>query len=237
MSHNTSLISIILPTYNEKHNIVPLVQDIHKYLHKYPHEIIVIDDNSPDKTARMAEELTVKIHNLRVYIRKKSPGLALSILDGIKKSKGTYIIIMDTDFNHDPKDLTRFLDSKDSFDIVVGSRYRKGGGMQNKIRYLLSYIYNICIRLILGLKTTDNLSGFFLIRKSTLALFDVDRIFIGYGDYFIRLLKAADKKNIRIVEIPIYYKNRKTGQSKSRFLRMFLDYSKTVIDILIERPI
>jgi len=105
-----------------------------------------------------------------LFIRKKDKGLANSIRDGIEASRGQYIIIMDTDFNHNPKDIPLLLKYKAEFDVVVGSRYIKDGGMENKKRYLLSLFYNMTIRFILKLPTRDNLSGFFIIKRKTRGL-------------------------------------------------------------------
>lgn len=226
------MISIILPTFNEAENIVHLIKEISIHLKKYAFEILVIDDNSPDKTAQIVNQKFGKQSRVKVYIRKKDPGLAKSVLFGIRKSKGNHLIVMDTDFNHNPADLPRLLKHKETFDLVVGSRYITGGGMENRLRYILSLLYNSAIQKILLLTTHDNLSGFFLIKKGCLVKLNLQNIFRGYGDYFIRFLKAAHRHKLQIKEIPVYYKNRVAGQSKSKFIPMFIDYSKTVINIL-----
>ena len=225
-------LSIILPTYNESENILLLIQAIKKVLKKNNFEILVVDDDSPDRTGYLVQKKYALKKNIRALIRKKDHGLAASILAGIKKSNGSHIIVMDTDFNHDPKILSLFISQKNSYDLLIGSRYINGGGMENRMRYYLSFIYNVIIKLLLGLKTHDNLSGFFLIEKSHLSKMNLERIFKGYGDYFIRFLKVSDTNGLRIKEIPVYYKNRVAGESKSKFVSMFLSYSQTVMEIL-----
>lgn len=232
MIEELKLISVILPTYNEAGNIIRLIKQISNQLKSYSFEILVVDDDSSDKTAQLVKDKFSKIKRVKVFIRKKDRGLARSILFGIGKSRGTFIIVMDTDFNHDPADLPRLLQHRNNYDLVIGSRYISGGGMEDKLRYVLSYLYNLTIQKVLSLTTHDNLSGFFLIKKPGLEQLDNQNIFRGYGDYFIRLLKAAHQKHLRIKEIPVYYKNRFAGQSKSQFIPMFFEYSKTVIDIL-----
>lgn len=235
MPDSQDLISVILPTYNEAGNITALINEIKKYLKKWHYEILVIDDDSPDDTGRFVKKKFGKNKKIRLYIRKKDKGLSYAIRFGIEKAEGNLIIVMDTDFNHNPKDLPRLINATYNFDLVTGSRYIKGGGMENRMRYVLSYVYNMIIRFILRLETYDNLSGFFIIKKKVLIKFNFDQIFYGYGDYFIRLLHQAQKNKLAIHEIPVFYKNRISGLSKSRFFSMFIQYSKTVADLLIQK--
>lgn len=230
-----NFLSIILPTYNERRNIVPLVKHISKYVKSLPFEIIIVDDDSPDKTAFTVLKNFANDSRVKLFIKKEDKGLAYAISYGLKKAHGEFIIVMDTDFNHNPADLPKLLRLRDKFDMIIGSRYIPGGGMEDKLRYILSYIYNFTIRKILHLTTHDNLSGFFLIHAKHIKKFDSEKIFSGYGDYFIRLLTAAHEQNLLLAEIPVFYQNRRTGQSKSKFLPMFIDYSKTVIDILLKK--
>lgn len=223
-------ISVILPTYNEAGNIIDLIITIKKYLKKINHEIIVVDDNSTDQTGYLTKKNFSKDRNVRIFIRKKR-GLATAILYGFKKARGLNIAVMDTDFNHDPKELRLMFNQIKKADLVVGSRYVAGGGMQNPLRHYFSSIYNRLIRIILQLPIHDNLSGFFMIKREKLLKFIKEDIFRGYGDYFIRFINSANNKKLKIIEIPVYYKNRESGQSKSQLLRMVIDYSKTVFDI------
>lgn len=232
MPQANSLISIVLPTYNEVGNIVALIKQIQCYLGNHQYEIIIVDDDSPDGTAQEVIKNFKGSKNVRLFVKKDDKGLAQAIRFGIEKSNGHYILVMDTDFNHDPKVIPSMLKLKDEYDLIVGSRYVEGGGMENNLRYVLSLIYNSVIRLILRLETHDNLSGFFFIKRSKLSQFDYDEIFFGYGEYFIRLLYFAKKNHFMICEIPVFYKNRISGQSKSNFFSMLIDYSKTVFNIL-----
>lgn len=225
-------LSIILPTYNEAGNIVRLIKKIKPLVKKYSHEILVIDDNSPDRTAKITSDLFSSDRSVHIYIRRKDKGLAKAVKFGIKKAQGNYVLVMDTDFNHNPETIPHFLAARNSCDLIVGSRYISGGGMEDRTRYVLSYLYNIFIQTILSLPTHDNLSGFFLIKKSFLKDISLDIIFVGYGDYFIRLLHQAHKNQLKIKEIPVFYKNRTAGVSKSQFIPMFADYTKTILDIL-----
>lgn len=226
-------ISVVLPTYNEVGNIVPLVKQICHNLLNYQYEVIIVDDDSPDGTGRIVKKHFDSDKKIKLFVKKKDKGLAKAIRSGIEKSRGDFILVMDTDFNHNPDDILKMLSIKEKYDLVIGSRYIEGGGMEDRWRFLLSYLYNLCLKIILNHKVHDNLSGFFLIKKRALKKFNYDAIFYGYGDYFIRLLHHAQKNNLHIKEIPVYYKNRIAGQSKSKFFSMFVDYSKTVWEILL----
>ena len=136
---------------------------------------------------------------------------------------------MDTDFSHDPKELPNFIKLSGDFDIVSGSRFRKGGGMENQLRYFASWCFSWFIKILLGTRHQDTLAGFFIIKRSKLEELDQEKIFWGYGDYFFRLLHFAQQKNISSIEIPVMYITRRKGKSKSRFIPLFLSYLSAVI--------
>ena len=224
------MISVVLPTYNEAENIIPLIKQIQNNLKGNKFEIIVVDDNSPDQTGMIARNIFKGNEKIKIYTRKER-GLAGAVLWGLKKAKGPVCAVMDTDFNHDPKNLPIMIRELSRSDLVVGSRYVSGGGMENRIRNFVSKIYNRMIMFMLHISTSDNLSGFFLIRKDKLrTLMNID-IFQGYGDYFIRFLYAAEKDGLQIKEVPVFYKNRIVGESKTRFFKIFFDYSRTVVQL------
>ncbi|OGD63389.1 hypothetical protein A2160_02825 [Candidatus Beckwithbacteria bacterium RBG_13_42_9] len=163
-------ISVILPTYNESHNIINLVQAILKTLSKNV-ECLIIDDDSPDGTGKLVKEKFLNNKKVRCFIRKGKRDLGKAIAYGLSQVKGDMIIIMDSDFNHQPKYLPKFVEKINNYDIICGSRYIKGGGMPgNHLRLIGSYIFNCFIRLTLGMHLTDNLSGFLAFRRSVLGL-------------------------------------------------------------------
>ena len=230
MSKFNYQLSVILPTFNESENIIPLIRQLLGKLNRINFQIIIVDDNSPDNTGKIVLNKFSKNKNVGVFIRNEK-GLASAILYGLKKAKGNYVAVMDTDFNHDPKELLIMLSNINKCDMVVGSRYVREGGMEDKIRNMLSLIYNRIIQKILRLPTHDNLSGFFMIKNEKLKNFLTDDIFYGYGDYFIRLLFQINQKGLKIREIPVFYKNRIYGESKTKFFSIFTDYTKTVIEL------
>lgn len=218
--------SVVLPTYNESGNIIGLIEEIKKELtaKRISHEVVVVDDDSPDKTGLLVQKYFAKIPDVRVIVRKNNRGLASAIRRGIEQSVGDIIVVMDTDFNHEPKLIPRLVEKCSKYDMVVGSRFIKGGGMTNKTRETLSWLFNILIRMILGSPLHDNLSGFFAIKAKELGKINFDQVFWGYGDYFIRLIYFIKKQDNTFFEVPSYYREREYGSSKSQFLQMFKDY-------------
>ena len=227
-------ISVILPTYNEAGHIVELIKEICLVIEgaAFVPEIILVDDNSPDGTAGTVREFFKDDCRIKVYVREKERGLASAIKFGIEKAAKENLVFMDSDFNHDPRIIPVLIKQLASFDIVVGSRFVAGGGMKgSQFRYWGSYLFNVFIKLILRIKTNDNLSGFFVISKQLIKSFNLEQIFKGYGDYFIRFLEQAGKRGLSIIEIPTVYQERPSGKSKTNFLWHLLRYTKTVFQL------
>ena len=217
-------ISIILPTYNEKENIVRLVETIKKLNIEQTFEILIIDDNSPDGTYQFSKDKFSNDNNVKIVLRKNIRGLAFSIKEGIEKSLGDHVIVMDTDFTHDPILIKKMISLRSQYEIISGSRYVTGGFMENQLHGKLSYYYNLMLKFILKTKINDNLGGYFLIKRDLLNQLEFDKIFYGYGDYFFRLLYFSKNKTAKIIEIPAVYKQRIYGKSKSNFLAMLFKY-------------
>ncbi len=226
-------VSVILPTYNEKGNIIELVDEIMVLLSamNVEKEIIVVDDNSPDNTGKLVQDSFFEDESVKVFIRIEERGLATAIRYGIEKSSGDIIVVMDTDFNHEPKMLPQMVKFLEYYDIIVGSRFTMGGGMYNSFRYILSYFFNFFVRIALGTRLQDNLSGFFSIRREVLFALEFDKIFWGYGDYFFRLLFYAEKLGANILDIPVVYQERKTGESKTQLLPLIIQYTTALIKL------
>jgi dolichol-phosphate mannosyltransferase len=224
-------LSIVLPTYNERDNIVMLVAELLR-IGGGDVEVIVVDDDSPDGTAAVVSEKFAGNDGVRVIVRKSDRGLAKSIRTGIEAARGDAVLVMDTDFNHDPSMLPLMRDLLGHFDIVVGSRFIVGGGMEDVFRYYCSWLYNVGLRTALGTRIQDNLSGFFGMRLERLRELDADAIFYGYGDYFFRLLHQATAKGMAMIEVPVFYRLRPAGESKTRYVKIFSDYSIALLRLL-----
>lgn len=230
------MISVILPTYNEKDSIIDLIEKIKRIssANEIDCEIIVVDDDSPDGTSQLVRKNFTGNNKVKLIVREKERGLATAIKTGLLKACGEIVVLMDTDFNHDPHDIPRLLVHCKDFDFVVGSRYVPGGGMlTSKFRFIASYLFNLFIRVILLVPIKDNLSGFLVFRKEIIKEFDLDKIFYGYGDYCIRLLYLARKKGFKIKEVPVIYKFRHGGESKTRFTKHFAEYILTVLRLRV----
>lgn len=243
--------SIILPTYNERDNICDLITAIRKEVVNtgWHYEVLVVDDNSPDGTAEVIRshfQLDAHDHaplpgagetqgRIRLIVRHKDKGLANSIRTGLEEANGRTLVVMDTDFNHDPAMIPQMVDLLRYYDLVIGSRFVMRGGMEDQLRYRLSMLYNYFIRFLFHTQIQDNLSGFFAVRRSRLfEQYDkFDQVFYGYGDYFIRLLLIAWNSNWKILEVPVYYILRRHGDSKTGFWSIFKQYTSALLALRI----
>jgi dolichol-phosphate mannosyltransferase len=221
--------SIILPTYNEKENIGLLIKSIEKAVSS-DYEIIVVDDNSPDGTAKKVAELAKTNERIRLILRMNERGLASAIGRGFSEAYGDILIAMDTDLSHPPDIINKLLKEIHNFDIVVASRYVKGGLMYSSIKkqVYLSKIINHFIRIALGLKIHDVTGGYFAIRKSVLQKINPKLVFRYYGDYFFEMVYYLQKQNIRFKEIPFTYSPRRHGTSKTKIISGGLLYLREV---------
>ncbi|WP_141384032.1 glycosyltransferase [Nitrobacter winogradskyi] len=232
-------VSVILPTFQERENIVPLVRELRQEFNRVGarYEILVVDDRSPDGTANAARAAFADDDGVIVIERLANPGLALSIREGIEKSHGAVILVMDTDFNHQPRDAVLISQVARLVDLGIGSRFIFGGGMTNRLRYFLSYLYNIFMRISLGTRIDDNLSGLFAIQRTALFKLDFDKIFWGYGDYFFRLLLLSQRERMTHVQVPVFYGERTAGDSKTRFMSIFMRYTREVARLIYLRAV
>ncbi len=232
----TAKTSVILPTYKEKDNIVELVQAIHDYLaaEGFNYEVVVVDDNSPDGTADVVRTAFGDDARVKLLVRTGERGLASALRYGAEHSDGEVLVFMDTDFNHDPAMIPQLVKFLEYYDVVVGSRFVMRGGMEDSARYVFSFVYNLGLRFLFGTQVWDNLSGFFAIYRDKLLELDLDQIFYGYGDYFIRLLMVGWRRGWRMLEIPVFYRLRAHGHSKTQFLSIFTQYSIAILKLRIK---
>ena len=210
---------VIIPTYNEIENInliIPAVLELETNFH-----VLIVDDDSPDGTADEVKNWQLKYPNkVHMLQRKGKLGLGTAYIAGFKFAldKGyEYIFEMDADFSHNPKDLLRlFKACQDGADISIGSRYVKGGGLENwpLDRKLLSYGASIYVRSITWMMIKDPTAGFVCYTNKVLSTFDLNKIrFIGYA-FQIEMKYSARKNGFKLVEVPITFKDRELGHSK-----------------------
>ena len=216
------MISIILPTYNEKYNLELLVKKILKVLNRenIQGNVIIVDDNSPDGTGHIAKKLSITHSNRIIYIsRKIKQGLGSAYIMGFKKalSLGSkYIFEMDADLSHSPEDITKFLKKIKKYDLVLGSRYIKKGQIENWNinRKLISKGGTIYAKTILGLSINDLTSGFKCFKREILESIDLNNIQSDGYSFQIELTYKAAQKGFKIKEIPITFSERRSGTSK-----------------------
>jgi len=204
------MLSIVIPTYNEKKNIEKLIPQIHRILSKesIKYEIIIVDDNSPDKTAEAAKKLGKK-YPVKVIKRKGKLGLSSAVVAGFKKALGDFLGVMDADLSHPVDKLPEMFKELKTHDMVVGSRYVKGGDIENWPikRKIISKGATLLAKPVTKMK--DPMSGFFMIKRSVLKIGKLNP-----RGYKIAL-EVYVKSNVRIFkEVPIIFKDREEGTSK-----------------------
>jgi dolichol-phosphate mannosyltransferase len=205
-------VSIILPTYNEEENTEKLVRALETELKDIDFEIIIVDDDSKDKTPEIMDKLAgERIIALHRYGER---GLLSAFLDGIFISNGKYIVTMDSDFSHPPEIITKMWEYRKDHDIVSGSRFVKGGDMK---AFLLrkggSILINKTCASIMGIDLKDLTGNFHLINKKKFNQIEFKYRAL-FGEFDFELLYRATKLGFKIKEIPFIYKFRSEGSSK-----------------------
>ncbi len=206
-------ISIVAPTYNESGNIRNLLQSVSKILEGYDYEIIIVDDNSPDGTAGIVRKIVAESNRIRLVVRSGKLGLGSAILEGFSIAKGNYLLMIDADLSHRPEDIKRLVDNRKGADIIIGSRYIKGGkivGWPVK-RKIISKVAILFVKILFNLSVKDPVSGFVLYKKETFEHLDGKLKPIGYK---LLLEVLAKSPGLTITEIPITFIDRKAGKSK-----------------------
>ena len=207
---------VFTATYNEAQNIKKLISLIYKNFPKA--DILVIDDNSPDLTYKLLKKLKKKYKNLKIKLRDKKYGLDSAhkfAYDFAKKNGYVKLITMDADLSHNPIEIKKIVRLLDKSEFVIGSRYIKGGKCELPLlRYLISFFGNKFIKFFLGIKCnefTSSYRGFNLIKLKNFSLKKIKSK--GYS-FFMETVYLINKKNFKITEIPIKFKNRIYGKSK-----------------------
>ena len=210
---------IILPTYNEKENIIPLVEEIFSLVPEI--NILVVDDNSPDGTAAAVENLMAKYQNLLLLKRPLNVGFGGAYISGFKKLLSDYpdvenIFMMDADFSHNPNYLPEMLAESPNYGLVIGSRYIKGGGIAQweLWRKILSAGGNFYVRTLLGKHINDWTGGFNCIKADYLRKIDLDKIDLSGYAFIMGIKHFLVKAGANTKEIPIIFEARRGGESK-----------------------
>jgi dolichol-phosphate mannosyltransferase len=186
-------------------------------------QLLVVDDDSPDGTGRIADELAQERYPGRVHVihRKGKLGLGTAYITGFTRAMelgADYVVQMDADFSHSPSYISQMLEKIKDYDVVVGSRYVGGGELDERWswwRWLLSWWANVVwARVILGVRTKDATAGFKCWRRTALQRIGLERITSNGYVFQVEMAYVSEKLNFRILEIPIYFEDRRIGQSK-----------------------
>lgn len=227
MRYGIAMLSLILPTYNEAENLPELLPNIEKVLKNVPHEIIVVDDDSPDGTWRIAQELGQKREDVHVIRRVGRRGLSSAVIEGFLSAKGDVFMVMDADGQHDMHLLPKLYDTvQQNGGIAIGSRYVDGGsvGEWDERRHMLSRIATQLAIKLCKVKVSDPMSGFFAVRRQ---LFQGIANHLNPKGFKILLdLLVHVPSNTVVTELPFVFSTRLHGESKlSRRVQIeFLEY-------------
>ena len=207
--------SLIIPTYNERENLHELISSVTNILNKLKikYEIIIADDNSPDQTWKVAIELSKDFPSIKVIRRFRNRGLTPSVLEGMESAVGNILGVMDADLQHDISVLPQMLEECKSHDLVIGSRYTDSNTKNSLsfLRKLLSKSGTFFARILLGLKISDPLSGYFLVKRDVFKELSSD---INAKGFKILLQILGRNNNLKIKEIPYSFSERKKGNTK-----------------------
>ena len=209
--------AVIIPTYNEKENIVLLVEKIVAL--DLGSQVIVVDDNSPDGTGRLADQLATQYTGVSVIHRPGKLGLGTAHIAGMKAALDSgveTILTMDADFSHHPRYIPDLLAALERFDLVIGSRYVPGGGTRycTVPRKALSRGANLFARMVLGLGAGDGTAGFRGYRREVLESIALDEIVSNGYSFLIEMLYRCQRQGWSVGEVPIVFENRQRGASK-----------------------
>lgn len=213
---------VVIPTYNEADNLPAITAELLQ-LGVPDLQLLVVDDDSPDGTGQVADELAQQRYPGRVHVihRTGKLGLGTAYVTGFSKALdlgADYVLQMDADFSHSPKYILEMLEKIKDYDVVVGSRYVGGGELDERWswwRWFLSWWANVVwARVILGVRTKDATAGFKCWRRSALQRIGLERITSNGYVFQVEMAYVSEKLNFRILEIPIYFEDRRIGQSK-----------------------
>ena len=231
-------VSVVLPTYDERENIGPLIEGILAHVQR-PVEIVVVDDDSPDGTWQVVEAMASQEPRIRLLRRTDERGLTSALMTGIRLARGEVIAWMDCDLSMPPEVLPSLLAATDDVDIAVGSRYVPGGADSGRslVGQIFSRTINLMASLFLGWEIKDYTSGFMAVHRH---VFDRITLRGDYGEYCIDLLARARRLGFTIREIPYHCVPRLRGESKTAtnplgYIRRGWRYVLTVLRLAFVR--
>ena len=224
-------ILVFTATYNEKDNIEKLINEILKLRNDI--KMLVIDDNSPDKTYEILEKISKKNDNLIVVKREKKLGLNTAHIMAYEYAlKNNYdkLITLDADFSHDPNEITKIIDFLDKYDFVIGSRYIEGGkNVQPFFRYLISYLGNKLIKLVLKINLNEFTTSYRGFNLKKLNNFNLNQIKGKGYSFFMETVIVLNRLGYKCFEFPIHFKDRVKGKSKIPKIEIFRTFKNLML--------
>jgi dolichol-phosphate mannosyltransferase len=210
---------VCLPTFNERGNLEPMVRALGGVLDTAQDTVLVIDDASPDGTGDLADELADELPWVRVLHRERKEGLGPAYVAGFRRAlaAGTGLVLqIDCDFSHDPNDVPRLIAAADEADLVLGSRYVRGGGTENwgLLRRLVSRGGSLYARVLLGGPVHDLTGGFKCYRREAIEAIDLDALSARGYAFQIETTYRVLRAGLRVEEVPITFVDRRVGESK-----------------------
>ncbi len=210
---------VCLPTFNERENLEGMIDALAELLDTGRDRVLVIDDSSPDGTGELADRLAAELPWVRVLHRAAKEGLGPAYVAGFRRAldDGAELVLeMDCDFSHDPEDVPRLIAAVENADLVLGSRYTRGGGTENwgPGRRLVSLGGSLYARLILGVGIRDLTGGFKCFRREVLEAIDLDALSARGYTFQIETTYRVLRAGFRVQEVPIRFVDRRVGESK-----------------------
>jgi dolichol-phosphate mannosyltransferase len=210
---------ICLPTYDERENLEPMIRALAGVLDLSRDRVLVVDDNSPDGTGRIAERLSSELPWVSVLHRTNKEGIGPAYIAGFRRAlaDGAELVLeMDCDFSHDPADVPRLIAAAADADLVLGSRYAPGGGTRNwgRLRRIVSRGGCLYAQVLLGMQVRDLTGGFKCFRRAALEAIDLDALSAHGYAFQIETTYRVRRAGLRVAEVPITFVERRAGTSK-----------------------
>jgi dolichol-phosphate mannosyltransferase len=210
---------VCLPTYNERENLEHMVSALGEVLDTARDRVLVIDDGSPDGTGEIADRLASELGWVSVLHRTRKEGIGPAYVAGFRRAlagSAELILEMDCDFSHDPVDVPRLIAASEDADLVLGSRYARGGGTENwgLVRRVISRGGCLYAQVLLGVRVRDLTGGFKCFRRATLEAIDLDALSAHGYAFQIETTYRVLRAGLRVHEVPIRFTERRAGSSK-----------------------